>query len=162
MEPKAKRIRGWKLEMAKEAGGSEPLLKGQHQAPSALGTLLLTMWSHGHISAKGMQEIAHMAILDGATHPELAQIASAGLWGEIPGNVRRDVMAHYCQDISISPAIHVQVPVLGQSPLRFWWRMPASFCHISCSVIWHTITQINSITYLGPRIFNHFGQELRR
>ena len=88
------------------------MLKGQNQAPSALGTLLLTMWNHRHMSAKGMQEIAHMAILDGATHPELAQIASAGLWGEIPGNVHRDVMAHYCQDISISPAIHVQVPVL--------------------------------------------------
>ena len=112
MEPKAKRIRGWKLEMAKEAGGSEPLLKGEQEVPSALGTLLLTMWSHGHISAKGMQEIAHMAILDGATHPELAQIASTGHWGEIPGNVHRDVMAHYCQDIQLTPAIHVQVPVL--------------------------------------------------
>ena len=53
-----------------------------------------------------------MAILDGATHPELAQIASTGHWGEIPGNVHRDVMAYYCQDIKLTPAIHVQVPVL--------------------------------------------------
>ena len=112
MEPKAKRIRGWKLEMAKEAGGSEPLLKGEQEVPSALGTLLLTMWSHGHISAKAMQELAHMAILDGATHPELAQIVSTGHWGEIPGNVHRDIMTHYCQDIKLTPAIHVQVPVL--------------------------------------------------
>ena len=109
MEPKAKRIRGWKLEMAKGAGGSEPLLKGEQGVPSALGTLLLTMRSHGHISAKAMQEIAHMAILDGATQPE---VTSTGHWGEIPGNVHRDVMALYCQDIKLTPAIHVQVPVL--------------------------------------------------
>ena len=162
MEPKAKRIRGWKLEMAKEAGGSEPLSKGEQEVPSALGTLLLTMWSHGHISSKAMQEIAHMATLDGATHPALAQIASTGHWGEIPGNVHRDVMTHYCQDIKLIPAIHVQVPVLEPKSSKVVVEDASIFLPHILSVIWHTITQINSITCLGPRTSNLFGKVLKR
>ena len=40
--------------------------------------------------------------------------------------------------------------------------MPASFCRTSFSVIWHTITQINSITCLGPGTSNLFGKVLKR
>ena len=104
MEPKAKRIRDWKLEMTKEAGGSEPLLKGEQGVPSALGTLLLTMWSHGHMSPHGNPRWCHP--------PWTGPNSIYWPLGGIPGNVHRDVMAHYCQDTKLTPAIHVQVPVL--------------------------------------------------
>ena len=50
MEPKAKRLRGFRLEQEK-AKGRDPLFKGgMAEKPSALGTLLLTLWSHGQLS----------------------------------------------------------------------------------------------------------------
>ena len=84
MEPKAKRLRGFRLEQEK-AKGRDPLFKGgMAEKPSALGTLLLTLWSHGQLSAKAIQEIAYMAMMDGASHPELAKIGSSGNWGGEP------------------------------------------------------------------------------
>ena len=52
----------------------------------------------------------------------------------------------------------------SSSPLQSMCRCQCwnSFCHTSFSVIWHTITQINSITCLGPRTSNLFGKVLKR
>ena len=108
MEPKAKRLRGFRLEQEK-AKGRDPLFKGgMAEKPSALGTLLLTLWSHGQLSAKAIQEIAYMAMMDGASHPELAKIGSSGNWGGTPGNCHRDVMTHFCQGSRLNWATTTQ------------------------------------------------------
>ena len=112
MEPKAKRLRGFRLEQEK-AKGRDPLFKGgMAEKPSALGTLLLTLWSHGQLSPKAIQEIAYMAMMHGASHPELAKIGSSGNWGGTPGNCHRDVMTHFCQGSRLNLPAQVQVAVL--------------------------------------------------
>lgn len=75
MFPKAKRLRGSQLQIAMDAftTSRQPLPKGEQ--PSALAHLLLSLWSHGHLSASLIQQLAHMAILDGASHPELVSMA---------------------------------------------------------------------------------------
>lgn len=74
--------------------------------PSVKRQASINDWKHNIV-----QEIAHMAILDGATHPELAQMAACGNWGETPGNAHNNVMANFCHDIKLSQPILIQVPV---------------------------------------------------
>ena len=96
------------MDASATSGG--PLPKGEQ--PSALANLLLSLWSHGHLSASLIQQLAHMAILDGASHPELVSMASCGNWGELAGNAHRDVMAAFCADIQITPPVSIQVEVM--------------------------------------------------
>ena len=111
MEPQTKRLRGWQLEVEKDKGKKNPLRKGTEEPPSALGTLSLTLWSHGQINAKSLQEIAHRAILDGATliwarwqDPEIGERFLA--------IATRDVMTNYAHSIQITPPVNVQAPVM--------------------------------------------------
>ena len=112
MLPKAKRLRGAQLQLAMDASetSGEPLPKGEQ--PSALAHLLLSLWSHGHLSASLIQQVAHMALLDGASHPELVSMGGCGNWGELAGNAHRDVMATFCADIQITPPVSIQVEVM--------------------------------------------------
>ena len=75
IEKQTKRLRGWQLEREKTKSQALPYQKVKK---SNLSMLLLSLWSHGHLSAKLSQEIAHMAVLDGAEGEELATMASAG------------------------------------------------------------------------------------
>jgi hypothetical protein len=63
------------------------------------------------LSASLRQEIAHLAILDGAKHDELAALAKAGNYGEITGNVHRDVVATFCKDVAFEP-LEIIVPCI--------------------------------------------------
>ena len=96
---KAKRLRGTALQ--KETLAPEPLSKCNNH--SKLASKLLCLWSHGTLSATLIQEIAHLAILDGASHDELAALAKAGNYGEVKGNVHRDVVATFCKGIKFAP-----------------------------------------------------------
>ena len=96
------------MDASATSGG--PLPKGEQ--PSALAHLLLSLWSHGHLSASLIQQLAHMATLDGASHPELVPMASCGNWGELAGNAHRDVMAAFCADVQITPPVSIQVEVM--------------------------------------------------
>ena len=75
----AKRLRGWKLqeEQFKAAVREDP----DEQNHSALATKLLTLWASGALSASAAQELAHLAILDGAQHEELDKLAGCGSRG---------------------------------------------------------------------------------
>ena len=53
-----------------------------------------------------------MAILDGASHPELVSMAGCANWGEQAGNAHKNVMAAFCADIQISPPVSIQVEVM--------------------------------------------------
>jgi hypothetical protein len=107
----AKRLRGWSLqkEMAAPASSST----SQASTPqSALATKLLSLWAHGLLAAVVIQEIAHLAILDGANHPELAAIAKTGNFGQLPGNVSRDIMTTFCNHVDVAEHIGVEVPCI--------------------------------------------------
>ena len=95
--PKAKRLRGHQLELEKRKG--KPLTKGAQAEKSGLVTKLLSLWAHGQLSATLCQQLAHLAVLDGAHHEELIQMASAGNWGEASGNCHRDFMATHCKNM---------------------------------------------------------------
>ena len=62
-----KRLRGWALQ--KELN---PCKRGEastsSKQPSQLANKLLSLWAHGTLSAIMVQEIAHLAMLDGASH----------------------------------------------------------------------------------------------
>ena len=76
-----KRIRGWTLEKEKENESSGSLGKGDKTEQSGLATKLLTLWATGILSATLVQEISHLAILDGACHNELLALSKAGNFG---------------------------------------------------------------------------------
>ena len=105
-EKKAKRLRGCQLEKEKAKGQHLPCQKVKK---SNLSMLLLSLWSHGHLSAKLSQEVAHMAILDGAAGDELATMAAAGTWDNHPGNCHRDFMTHFFHDVKVPVAQDVVV-----------------------------------------------------
>ena len=101
----SKRLRGWSLQ-------KETLAKGSLETKSTESKLagkLLCLWAHGTLSATLIQEIAHLAILDGAQHSELAALAKAGNYGDIKGNVHRDVVATFCKGIAFE-SFHITVP----------------------------------------------------
>ena len=94
----AKRLRGWALK--KETGAADTAQSASSSgSQSPLATKLLSLWAHGKLSAVLIQELAHLALLDGATHPELAALAKAGNYGEQPGNVHKAIVATFCKKV---------------------------------------------------------------
>ena len=113
---KCKRLRGWKLE---EALGSskkkKPLEKGRG---SNLATALLSLWAHGKLSAIQIRKLAHAAVLDGCNHVELADMSKAGNYGEVPGNVHRDLMCRFVKDVCIPEPMELEVTCLDTKSLK--------------------------------------------
>ena len=85
---------------AAHASGDGPMLVSPASEPqnSALATKCFHLWSQGKLSTTAMQEIALLAILDGAKNAELAELASIGSVGSQPGNCKRDFMRRFCSD----------------------------------------------------------------
>ena len=110
-----KRLRGWQLQQEQSCQSlPEPSSSSSANQESALATKLLSLWAHGLLSASAIQEIAHLAMLDGAKHPELAKLAKAGNFGEQPGNVHRDIVTNFCKNIHIADPF--SLPVLCTDP----------------------------------------------
>ena len=103
LEMSAKRLRGWCLQ--KEIQTVNPCAKGESasgsKTQSQLGNKLLSLWAHGTLSAIVVQQLAHLAILDGAAHPELYTIAKMGNFGAHQGNVHRDLMKEFADSTCI-------------------------------------------------------------
>ena len=84
---------------AKACGGARQKLswgmqKAQSQnsqTNSKLADLLIERWAWGELSATAIQAIAHAAVSDGATHPQLTALAQVGCQGRFPANCHRDV-----------------------------------------------------------------------
>ncbi len=105
----AKRIRGWKLEAERQSDVRQaPAV--EDEGHSALATKLLSLWASGALSAKAAQELAHLALLDGAEHEELTKLASCGSWGAFDGNIHRDLLRQFCADVNICDSFDVTVP----------------------------------------------------
>ena len=107
--PRAKRLRGHQLDLEKQ--NCKPLAKGAKAEKSGLVTKLLSLWAHGQLSATLCQQLAHLAVLDGAKHEELIQMASAGNWGQVSGNCHRDFMSTHCKKNALTKAHEVDVQV---------------------------------------------------
>ena len=106
MKP-VKRLRGTDLEVAKQ--NPETLTKGKGEgSKGGLPELLLSLWSHGQLSAKLVQEVAHKAILDGASGADLHTIAATGSFGAQGGNVHRDMCAQFLKDCRVSKGTPVE------------------------------------------------------
>ena len=103
--PKAKRIRG----CAKEMPAEDTLLTKGEAGTNALADRLLSLWCHGHLSAVLIQELALLASLGGAEHPDLALIGKAGNFGQVPGNCHRDIMTNFCHGSHIPEGYNVKV-----------------------------------------------------
>ena len=109
-----KKFRGWKYEQqlvdqSTSSGSKEHAARSDH---SALASLLLLLWASGNISATAMHKVALCAMLDGANHVELANLAKCGAWGQQPGNVARDVNATFLHSVLVSPSMSAEVPCI--------------------------------------------------
>ena len=103
-----KRLRGWQLELeAQAAVVSQQEDQVEH---SALASRLLMLWSGGQLSASAVQELAHLAILDGASHTELGILANLGTCGSNSGNAHRDLIHAFCQTSKVASETLLQVP----------------------------------------------------
>ena len=60
---------------------------------------LFRMWGEGFLSAHAVQEICHMAYMDGLKHDAVGHLASMGSWGRHPGNVTRDLKAFISREV---------------------------------------------------------------
>ena len=110
-----KRLRGWQLEKELQRP-KKNLEKGPKK--SALATALLCLWSHGKVSGCTIQMLAENAILHGAQHEELHQIAKAGSHGVHPGNIHRDLMVSFCKDLDMPEPIDIWVPCRNPKSLK--------------------------------------------
>ena len=103
----SKRLRGWSLQKETFVQDTPSSLASS----SKLASKLLCLWAHGTLSATLIQELAHLAILDGAEHHELAALAKAGKYGEVKGNNHRDLMATFCKGIQFE-SFEITAPCL--------------------------------------------------
>ena len=133
VEPDAKRARGWRreLELAQPEAKRARIVLTENR-PSALATKLLMMWSAGEISSSAVQVIAHMAVLDGADHPELGLLASVGAWGSQPGNASRDIIRSFLETVNIPEAELVSAVAMDPKTSKMEKVNAAVFPRIKC------------------------------
>lgn len=129
-----KKFRGWKYEQqlvdqSTSSGSKEHAARSDH---SALASLLLLLWASGNISATAMQKVALCAMLDGANHIELANLAKCGAWGQQPGNVARDVNATFLHSVLVSPSMSAEVPCIDPKTSKATVQDCHFFCLTSC------------------------------
>ena len=108
-----KRLRGYQLDIETgKAFQKDPkvLKRGQSQ----LATKLLTLWSQGKLSASCIQELAHLTTLEDE-NPEIKQLAKTGNFGQVPGNVARDVTSFFLKGQALCPPHKVRVPCLDRT-----------------------------------------------
>jgi hypothetical protein len=105
----SKRLRGWALEKEMDTAAAPSSSSAGLIAESPLATKLLCLWAHGLLAAVVIQELAHLAILEGAQHPELAQLAKCGNFGETPGNVSKAVVTSFCKSVEIAGSMDIPV-----------------------------------------------------
>ena len=115
----AKRLRGWQLEVEtgqrKVAAGAPTLGKG---VGSRLYTALLSLWAHGKLSGITCRWLAEQAVLDGLLHDELAALAKCGHHGEYPGNIHRDMLAHFVKDCVVPPPMELVITAVHPKTLK--------------------------------------------
>ena len=111
----AKRLRGWQLEREVGKGERIPLDKGKQ---SRLATALLSLWSHGKLSAITVRYLANCACLDGCHHDELADIAKAGSFGKHPGNCHRDLQSRFVKQVVVPNPTDVPVRCIDPKSLK--------------------------------------------
>ena len=126
-EPNAKRIRGWTLDKEKHDALHVPQASKEFGDQSALGTKLLHLWAAGNLSATACRELAHLAIMDGATHPELYTLANCGQAGANKGNVHRDILRAFCHQVHLSNSFEIEVPCRDPKTSKTEKEMAAVF-----------------------------------
>jgi len=167
-------VRGWRLaQLQQEAQlglqhGRVPTT-GTEVLHSALANRLLLLWAEGTLSAVMVQNLAHMAVLDGARHEELGALASAGEWGTHSGNCHRDISARFCKDISLPQACIVETEAVDPKnkqlvqatagvflpheqlhALQDHHQFEAMFCTKDLEAFWNAIEQTGD-----PKLTNH-------
>ncbi|CAE7455722.1 unnamed protein product [Symbiodinium sp. CCMP2592] len=82
------------------------------EVTSSLAAKLLALWAHGKLSATMIRELASLAVVDGAKHPDLLEIAQAGNWGEQPGNIHKQLMRRFVRNVGLDEACKVSIRCL--------------------------------------------------
>jgi hypothetical protein len=110
--------RGWKAEKARADALMEAAQPKhpdtQRPGMSGLASKLLLLWSSGEIAASIVQQLSHLAFLDGAKHAEIAALASIGNWGQHAGNCHRDLMTKFLPQVDLCEPTHV--PTVARNP----------------------------------------------
>ena len=104
-----KRLRGWKKDVETGLAERPDIVE---EDPSPLATKLLSHWAHGSLSAKAIQELAHLSQLGGTSHEEVSTLAKAGNYGSNPGNVHKAIMQAFLPNVGIPPGFNVGVPCI--------------------------------------------------
>ena len=65
----------------------------------------------GAISAHQVQQLSHCAVLDGASHPEILQLAALGAFGSSPANCTRDLKRMFLREQQMWPPLPLVVKV---------------------------------------------------
>ncbi len=118
-----------KLEAARAAKRSR-VDEGERSSltQSCLVTDLLMLWSSGELSARGVQRLAAAACIDGLCHDEIAEMASLGNHGQLPGNIARDLYTKSFGSVELCEPHVLRVPCLDN-------KATAAFSHAECAMM---------------------------
>ena len=109
----AKRLRGHQKALQLGRAEKQPCKRQKGPDQSALATELLSLWGHGHLSAVKVQRLANAAMLDGASHSEIAALAKAGNFGMDAGNVHKALVTRFCKNLMAPDPLCSQAPCLN-------------------------------------------------
>jgi len=159
-----KRLRGHALQKAL-VDSSVPGSSSQpprHERESVLANKLLSLWSHGLMSAKLVRELAHLAILDGAAHPDLWLVAKCGDYGESDGNISKSLVSAFCKAVDIADPITVEVPCVDPKKIQLNQLQLHCSCPTRGSRLCTMSSQTSSIHCLLQKTWKSFGLDPRR
>ena len=107
-ELKVGKLRGVKRLL--ELGGAEQAPE-EGKPPSHLARKLISLWAHGLLSARAMQEIAACALQDGAQHESVYALAKVGNFGSSPQNCQRDVYRSVLKELALPEPFRLRTEV---------------------------------------------------
>jgi hypothetical protein len=79
---------------------------------SAMETVCIKKWMWGKFHATDVQSVAHAAVLDGATHPNVLSLSQLGASGSSPQHVHTQLLGKYAKTIGMPCLDFIPCPVV--------------------------------------------------
>ena len=104
--------RGGRLQRRRQEQEARDIEAGVPQR-SHLAGRLLQLWAWGSITAKRVQELAHLALQDGLEHEDIRRLARLGNYGQHAQNAQRDLLHWMEAHLGAMPhVIHASIPLV--------------------------------------------------
>ena len=107
------------LDRALEAPAERAQADMNEMEDGPLKQILVELFCGGHVSASGVQKLAHAALLSGLQSPDVASLAALGAVGEQPGNNSRDLLRLLNRGNNLPEPFRVRVPCIDPATQEY-------------------------------------------